>query len=166
MHEHREKIIIAYARQAIKDIALPSGKNISELTRHSRAIIRKWQASCAEDPEIGDAIELTIWHPRSRAFGFSVYDAVSKTAYELKVACKNPRNQFYKAICKALLKNSSDKEQKEPEDNIVDKLILIVSPEGEKNLYGTENGQPGNSLPSQMINRIKFGFKVKIVKIK
>ena len=65
MHEHREKIIIAYARQAIKDIVLPSEKNISKLTKHSRAIIRKWQASCAEDPEIGDAIELTIWHPRS-----------------------------------------------------------------------------------------------------
>ena len=162
MHEYREKIIIDHARQAIKDIALPFEKNISELTKYSRAIIRKWQAFCAEDPEIGDAIELTIWHPRSRAFGFSVYDAVSKTAYELKVACKNPRNQFYKAICKALLKNSPDKEQK---DNIVDKLILIVSPEGEKNLYGTENGQPGNSLPSQMIDRVKFGFDVKIVKI-
>ena len=162
MHEYREKIIIDHARQAIKDIALPFEKNISELTKYSRAIIRKWQAFCAEDPEIGDAMELTIWHPRSRAFGFSVYDAVSKTAYELKVACKNPRNQFYKAICKALLKNSPDKEQK---DNIVDKLILIVSPEGEKNLYGTENGQPGNSLPSQMIDRVKFGFDVKIVKI-
>ena len=162
MHEYREKIIIDHARQAIKDIALPFEKNISELTKYSRAIIRKWQAFCAEDPEIGDAMELTIWHPRSRAFGFSVYDAVSKTAYELKVACKNPRNQFYKVICKALLKNSPDKEQK---DNIVDKLILIVSPKGEKNLYGTENGQPGNSLPSQMIDRVKFGFDVKIVKI-
>ena len=55
---------------------------------------------------------------------------VSKTAYELKVTCKNPRNQFYKAICKALLKNSPDKEQKEvnnneEKDNVVDKLILI-----------------------------------------
>ena len=94
--------------------------------------------------------------------GFSVYDSNNKTAYELKVSCKNPRNQFYKAICKALLKNSPGKEQK---DNIVDKLILIVSPEGEKNLYGTENGQPGNSLPSRMIDRVKFGFDVKIVKI-
>lgn len=171
MHEYREKIIIDHARQAIKDIALPFEKNISELTKYSRAIIRKWQAFCAEDPKIGNAIELTIWHPQSRAFGFSVYDAVSKTAYELKVTCKNPRNQFYKAICKALLKNSPDKEQKEvnnneEKDNVVDKLILIVSPEGEKNLYGTENGQPGNSLPSQMIDRVKFGFDVKIVKIK
>lgn len=26
MHEHREKVIIAYARQAIKDIVLPSEK--------------------------------------------------------------------------------------------------------------------------------------------
>ena len=41
MHEHRERIIIAYARQAIKDIVLPSEKNISKLTKHSRAIIRK-----------------------------------------------------------------------------------------------------------------------------
>ena len=107
MHEYREKIIIDHARQAIKDIALPFEKNISELTKYSRAIIRKWQAFCAEDPKIGNAIELTIWHPQSRAFGFSVYDAVSKTAYELKVTCKNPPSCSMAAkVCAALTRRA------------------------------------------------------------
>ena len=106
------------------------------------------------------AIEVTIWHPKNRALGFSVYDSNNKTAYELKVSCKNPRNQFYKAICKALLMNSLPNQGKS-----IKKLIFMVSSEGEKNLYGTENGSPGNSLPAQMCQMRKLGFKIKIEKI-
>ena len=160
MCEHRKNIIIAHARQAIKDIAKPnsSAKNISELTKYSRAIIEKWQTSCAEDSDFGKDIKLTIWYPQDRALGFSVYDTVHKMAYELKVSCKNPRNQFYKAICKALLMNSLY-------EKYVKELIFIVNAEGKKNLYGTENGQPGNSLPAQIIKTRKLGFKIKIVDI-
>lgn len=142
MCEYRKNIIIAHALQAIKDIAKPnsSGKNISELTKYSRAIIEKWQTSCAEDSDFGKDITLTIWHPQDRALGFSVYDTVNKMAYELKVSSKNPRNQFYKAICKALLMNSLH-------EKYIKKLIFIVSSAGEKNLYGSSTVKK-NSLPA------------------
>ena len=162
MCEYQENIIIDYARQAIKDVTPPnsSEKNISELTKYSRAIIEKWQTLCENDLQIKNAIKVTIWHPKNRELGFSVYDSNKKTAYELKVSCKNPRNQFYKAICKALLMNSLPNQGKS-----IKKLIFMVSSEGEKNLYGTENGSPGNSLPAQMCQMRKLGFKIKIVKI-
>lgn len=162
MCESQENIIIDYARQAIKNVAIPnsSEKNISELTKYSRAIIEKWQTFCENDPQLKKAIEVTIWHPKNRALGFSVYDSNNKTAYELKVSCKNPRNQFYKAICKALLMNSQSNQEKS-----IKKLIFIVSAEGKKNLYGTENGTPGNSLPAQIIKMRKLRFNVKIEEI-
>ena len=160
MCEYQENIIIDYARQAIKDVTPPnsSEKNISELTKYSRAIIEKWQTLCENDLQIKNAIKVTIWHPKNRELGFSVYDSNKKTAYELKVSCKNPRNQFYKAICKALLMNSLHEEY-------IKKLIFIVSAEGKKNLYGTENGTPGNSLPAQIIKMRKLGFNVRIEEI-
>ena len=160
MCEYQENIIIDHARQAIKDVTpqISSEKNISELTKYSRSIIEKWQTFCENDPQLKNAIKVTIWHPQNRALGFSVYDTVHKIAYELKVSCKNPRNQFYKAICKALLMNSLHKKY-------IKKLIFIVSPEGEKNLYGSGTVKKENSLPAQIIQKIDLKFDVEIVKI-
>ena len=50
-------------------------------------------------------------------------------------------------------------------EEYIKKLIFIVSAEGKKNLYGTENGTPGNSLPAQIIKMRKLGFNVKIEEI-
>lgn len=74
--------------------------NISETCKRAQRITAAWQMKCQQEYN-----SLLISSDKENIMYFGIWDAKQGIIYELRVSIKNPRNHFFKTICKIIAYN-------------------------------------------------------------